>query len=190
MSGAMDFLERNWWLLLLRGLAAVLFGIAAFAWPGPTLAVLVLLFGAWMLVDGVAAVVDAIRYRDRIAHWGLWLIEGLLGIALGAATLVLPGLTAFALLMVVAAWAVASGVLRIAAAIQLRKRIEGEWLLALSGALSVLFGLLLALAPGAGLLSLAWLIGAWAILSGAVLVALAFRLRRAGRDLSARMARR
>lgn len=190
MSEPLNFLERNWWLLLVRGIAAILFGIAAFAWPGLTLAALVLLFGAYALVDGVFAVVDSIRYRDRLAHWGLWLLEGVLGIAVGAMTLFMPGVTAFVLLMFVAAWAIVGGVLRIVAAIQLRKRIEGEWLLALSGVLSVLFGLLLMTMPAAGILSLVWLIGAWAIALGIVLAMLAFRLRRAGKDLRARMTAR
>ena len=181
----MNFLERNWWLPLLRGVAAILFGIAALIWPGLTIAMLVMLFGAYALVDGVFGVVDSIRYRDRIAHWGWWLAEGILGIVVGLMTLFMPGTTAFVLLMFIAGWAVAGGVMRIVAAIQLRKRIEGEWLLALSGALSILFGILLAVMPGAGILSLAWLIGAWAIALGLLLVMLAFRLRRAGKDLSA-----
>ena len=181
----MNFLARNWWVPLVRGIAAILFGIAAFAWPGLTVAVLVLLFGAYALVDGVFGVIDSIRYRDRIANWGLWLLEGVLGIAVGAMTLLLPGVSALVLLMLVAAWAIVGGVLRIVAAIQLRKRIEGEWLLGLGGALSILFGVLLVALPGAGILSLVWLIAAWAIVFGIVLTALALRLRRAGKDLSA-----
>jgi len=167
----MNFLERDWWLLLVRGIAAIL-------------------FGAYALVDGVFGVVGGVRYRDRIANWGLWLLEGVLGIVVGALTLLMPGISAFVLLMFIAGWAIAGGILRIMAAIQLNKRIEGEWLLALSGALLVLFGLLLALAPGAVLLSLAWLVGAWAIVFGIVLAVLAFRLRRAGKDLSALAAAR
>lgn len=185
MSEPLNFLERNWWLPLVRGIAAILFGIAAFVWPGLTLAMLVLLFGAYALVDGVFGVVDSIRYRDRIANWGLWLLEGILGIVVGALTLLMPGVSAFVLLMFVAGWAIAGGVLRIVAAIQLRKRIEGEWLLGLSGVLSILFGVLLVVVPAAGILSLVWLIGAWAVVFGIVLTVLAFRLRRAGKDLSA-----
>lgn len=192
MAEPLHFLERRWWLLLVRGIAAILFGIAAilfgiaaFAWPGLTLAMLVLLLGAYALVDGVFGVADSIRYRDRIDNWGLWLLEGILGVAVGVLTLLMPGISAFVLLMVVAGWAIAGGVLRIVAAIQLRKRIEGEWLLALSGALLALFGILLVVAPVAGILSLAWLIGAWAIVFGIVLVVLAFRLRGAGTGSSA-----
>lgn len=190
MSEPMNFLERNWWLPLVRGIAAILFGIAALAWPGLTIAALVLLFGAYALVDGVFGVVDSIRYRDRIANWGLWLLEGILGIVVGALTLLMPGVSAFVLLMFVAGWAIAGGVLRIVAAIQLRKRIEGEWLLGLSGVLSILFGVLLVAVPAAGILSLVWLIGAWAIVFGILLAVLAFRLRRAGMDLSSLAAAR
>ena len=185
---AMNFLERNWWVPLVRGIAAILFGIAAFVWPGLTVAALVLLFGAYVLVDGVFGVIDSIRYRNRIANWGWWLLDGVLGIVVGALTLFMPGVSAFVLLMFIAGWAIVGGVLRIVAAIQLRKRIEGEWLLVLSGVLSVLFGVLLVVLPGAGILSLVWLIGFWAVLFGVTLIALAFRLRRVGRDLSARMA--
>lgn len=184
----MNFLERNWWVPLVRGIAAVLFGLAAFVWPGLTVAVLMLLFGAYVLVDGVFGVIDSIRYRNRIDNWGWWLLDGVLGIVVGALTLFMPGVSAFVLLMVIAGWAIVGGVLRIVAAIQLRKRIEGEWLLILSGVLSVLFGVLLVALPGAGILSLVWLIGFWAVLLGMTLIALAFRLRRLGRDLSARKA--
>ena len=190
MSQPVNFLERNWWLPLVRGIAAILFGIAAFVWPGLTVSVLVLLFGAYVLVDGAIGIVDSIRYRHRIANWGFWLLEGVLGVAVGALTLFMPGVTALVLLMFIAAWAIVGGILRIVAAIQLRKRIEGEWLLILSGVLSVLFGGLLVAIPAVGILSLVWLIGIWAVLFGAVLIALAFRLRRAGKDLSANMAAR
>lgn len=184
MREPLNFLERNWWLPLVRGIAAILFGIAAFAWPGLTVAVLLMLFGAYALVDGIFGVVDSIRYRDRIANWGLWLLEGVLGIVVGGLTLLAPGVTAFVLLMFIAAWAIVGGILRIVAAIQLRKRIEGEWLMVLSGVLSIVFGGLLVTLPAAGILSLAWLIGCWAVLFGVVLIALAFRLRRIGKDLT------
>lgn len=184
----MNFFERNWWVPLVRGIAAVLFGIAAFVWPGLTVAVLMLLFGAYVLVDGVLSVIDSIRYRNRIDIWGWWLLDGVLGIVVGALTLFMPGVSAFVLLMFIAGWAIVGGVLRIMAAIQLRKRIEGEWLMVLSGVLSCLFGMLLVALPGAGILSLVWLIGFWAVLFGVTLIALAFRLRRVVHDLFARKA--
>jgi len=182
MTDHSKFLERNWWLLLVRGIAAIIFGLAAFAWPGLTAAMLVLVFGAYVLIDGAFAIVDSIRYRDRIDRWWLWLLEGVLGVAVGTATLLMPGISAFMLLLFIAGWAIAGGVLRIIAAIQLRRRIEGEWLLGLGGVLSIAFGALLIAMPGAGIVSLVWLIGIWAISFGLLFVVLAFRLRAAGKD--------
>jgi len=181
MDDLMTYLERNWWLLLLRGIAAILFGIAAFAWPGLTLSVLVILFGAWVLVDGAFAIADSIRYRDRLDRWWAFLLDGVLGVIVGLIALFMPGITAIALLMFVAAWAVVGGVLRIVAAIQLRKQIQGEWLLILGGVLSILFGVLLVTLPTAGLLSLIWLIAIWSIAIGVLFVVLSFGLRKAGR---------
>lgn len=182
MSGLMNYLERRWWLLLVRGIAAILFGIAAFTWPGLTVVLLILLFGAWVLVDGIFAIVDSIRYRDRIDNWWLWLLDGVLSLVIGALMLFMPGATAIVLLMILAAWAIVGGIFRIVAAIQLRKRIEGEWLLALNGVLSILFGILLFVVPGAGVLSLVWLIGLWAVVFGVLFIMLAFRLRSAGNE--------
>ena len=171
-------LSRNWWALALRGLAAVVFGILAFVWPAITLYVLVLMFGAYMLVDGVLAVVAAVRAAGRESRWWLLLIEGVLGILVGLVTFFQPGLTALALLYLIAAWAVVTGVIEIVGAVRLREEIEGEWALGLSGALSVLFGVLLVVLPApAGLLSLVWLIGAYAVAYGVLLVVLAFRVR-------------
>src|ERR687891_2654083 len=172
-------LSRNWWLVALRGLAAIVFGVLAFAWPGITLFVLVLLFGAYMLVDGIFAIVAAVRAAGREARWWLLLIEGVLGVLAGLVAAFWPGLTALALLYFIAAWAIVSGILEIAGAIRLRREIEGEWALGLSGALSLLFGVLLVVIPApAGILSLVWLIGAYALAFGELLLVLAFRVRR------------
>ena len=173
----LDVLARNWWALALRGVVAILFGLAALVWPGLTLTALVLLFGADALVDGVFAVVAAIARAGRERHWWALLLEGLLGIAAGVVTLAWPGITGLVLLLFIAAWAIITGVVEIVAAIRLRREIEGEFLLGLGGALSVLFGLLLIVRPGAGALAVAWLIGIYAILFGALLLALAVRLR-------------
>jgi uncharacterized membrane protein HdeD (DUF308 family) len=178
--GVLRTLGRNWWALALRGVAAILFGILAFAWPGITLFVLVLFFGAYMLVDGIFAIVAAVRAAGREARWWLLLIEGVLGVLAGLVAAFWPGLTALALLYFIAAWAIVSGILEIAGAIRLRREIEGEWALGLSGALSLLFGVLLAVIPApAGLLSLVWLIGAYALAFGVLLLVLAFRVRSA-----------
>jgi uncharacterized membrane protein HdeD (DUF308 family) len=169
-------LARNWWLLLLRGLCAILFGILAFVWPGVTLFTLVLFYGAYALVDGLLAIGAAVMGGAAGSRW--WLaIVGILGVGVGLLTFFWPGMTALALLFFIAAWAITSGVMHIIGAIQLRKEIDNEWLLILGGILSVLFGLILIVQPGAGALALLFLIAAVAIAYGAVLVSLAFRLR-------------
>ena len=170
-------LARNWWALVLRGLFAVLFGIAAFTWPGITLGALVILYGAYALADGGLAIAAALVGRPHGMPWWALLLEGLVGITLGIMTFAWPGNTALVLLYLVSAWAVVTGVFEIAAAIRLRREIQGEWVLALSGVLSVLFGLALVINPGAGALAVVWIIGAYAIAFGALLIALGFRLR-------------
>jgi uncharacterized membrane protein HdeD (DUF308 family) len=166
-------LARYWWVMALRGLLAVLFGLAAFFWPGITLVALVFLFGAYALVDGVLAIVSAFRGGE----WWPLLLEGVIGIAAGVAAFVWPGITALALLYVIAVWAIVTGVLEVVAAIRLRREIENEWLLGLGGALSILLGVIMVAVPGAGALGLVWAIGAYALLFGAMLIVLGFRLR-------------
>ena len=174
-----DSLSRNWWAVSLRGLAGILFGIITFFAPGISLAALVLLFGAYAFADGVLTIISAIRRRGA-DRWWLLMLNGLVGIAAGILTLVWPGITALALLYVVAAWALVTGVLEIAAAIRLRKAITGEWLLALSGVLSIALGVMLVLWPGAGALALVIWIGAYAFVFGVLLLALGLRLRGLG----------
>lgn len=178
METALKFMARNWWILLLRGVAAILFGISAFVWPGLTLSVLVILLGAYLLFDGVIGTIDAIRYREDKDNWVFWLLDGIIGIIAGGLMLFLPGASALVLLILIASWAIVGGVLRIIVAFQLRKKIDGEWLMAASGVLSILFGILLIAVPNAGLVSIAWLIGFWALILGVVFVMLAFRLRK------------
>jgi uncharacterized membrane protein HdeD (DUF308 family) len=170
-------LAKNWWLLLLRGIAAIVFGVLAFAWPGLTLLTLILLYGAFALVDGVIAIITAIKGGAPTAR-GWLAIVGILGIAVGAFTFFLPGMTALILLFTMAGWAVAIGVLQIMGAIRLRKEIDNEWLLILSGVVSVLFGLGVVLYPGAGALALVWLIGTYAIIAGVLYIGLALRLKK------------
>ena len=173
-------LARNWWALALRGLVAVLFGLLAFVWPGLTVAMLVLLFGAYVLVDGVFAIAAAVKAPAGYDRWWVLLLEGIVGVIIGVLTFVWPAMTALVLLYFIAAWAIITGVLEITAAIRLRKSIGNEWLLVLSGVLSILFGLALMLMPGAGALAVVWLIGSYAVIFGVLLVALSFRLRRWG----------
>jgi uncharacterized membrane protein HdeD (DUF308 family) len=170
-------LARNWWALLIRGIAAVLFGILAFAWPGLALAALVLLFGAYAMVDGVMGLVGALKASRANERWGALLVEGIAGIAAGTVAFFWPVITALALVYVIAAWAAVTGAFELAAAVRLRKYITGEWLLALSGIASLVLAVLLFAAPVAGALALALWAGIYAIIFGALEIALAFRLR-------------
>jgi uncharacterized membrane protein HdeD (DUF308 family) len=167
----------SWWGMALRGLAAIIFGLLAFLWPGITLTVLVFLFGAYALVDGVFAIAAGVRASKDNKRWWLLLIEGILSVLAGVLAFVVPGITALILLGLIAGWALLTGVIEIVAAIQMRKHITGEWLLVLSGILSVLFGIMLLLNPGAGALAVVWIIGAYAIVFGVLLLALGYRLR-------------
>jgi uncharacterized membrane protein HdeD (DUF308 family) len=184
----LELVTRYWWAFLLRGILGVVFGVSAFSWPGLTLAVLVLLFGAFAFADGVVGTIAAIRNRADNEHWWVHLLEGLFGIAIGVATFVWPGITAMALLLLIAAWAIVTGLLEIIVAVKVRKEIEGEWLLILGGGLSILFGALLVLRPGAGALAVVWIIAAYAVAFGVVLIFLSFKLRKIGRALAARPA--
>jgi uncharacterized membrane protein HdeD (DUF308 family) len=173
-------LTKYWWTFLVRGIFALLFGIAAFLWPGLTIAALVTLFGAFALVDGIFAVVNSVGGRSENERWWVHLLEGIAGIGAGLVTFFWPGVTAVALLFIIAFWAIATGVLEIALAIRLRREIEGEWALGLSGLLSVLFGALLVARPGAGALAVVWIIGAYALAFSLLLFVVAFKLRKLG----------
>ena len=165
----------HWWAFALRGVAAVIFGILAFVWPGVTLAVLVLFWGAYALVDGILTLLAAFR-TGQDHRWAL-VIEGVVGIGAGIVTFLWPGLTALVLVYIIAVWALITGVLEVIAAIRLRHVIENEWWLVLSGILSLIFGIALVIAPGAGALALIWLIATYAIIFGVLLLGLALRLR-------------
>jgi uncharacterized membrane protein HdeD (DUF308 family) len=170
-------LAKNWWLVLLRGVAAIIFGVLAFVWPGVTLLTLVLFYGAFALVDGVLAVIAAVTGGAPAPRW--WLaIVGLCGIAAGLLTFLWPGITALVLLIFIAAWAIAIGIFEIIGAIRLRKEIDNEWWLIAGGVLSVLFGLAMLVWPGAGALALIFVIGAYAIVYGIILASFALRLRK------------
>jgi uncharacterized membrane protein HdeD (DUF308 family) len=173
----------HWWALAIRGAIAILFGLAALLRPGIALQALILLFGAYALVDGVFAVVGVFGgTRGGTPRW-LLLIEGIAGILAGLIAFVLPGLTAIVLLYLIAVWAIVTGIFEIATAIRLRQEITGEWALIIGGALSILFGVILAvIGPVAGLLSLIWLIGVYAVAFGILMLITAFQVR--GRDAS------
>jgi len=170
-------LANNWWAVALRGVCGIVFGIIAFLLPGVALAALVFLFGAYALVDGMFALVSAVRAGREHGRWGTLAFYGVAGILAGVWAFAVPVLTLFALVGLVAAWALITGALEIAAAFRLRQTIRGEWLLALAGVCSILFGAALLLAPVAGAVVLAWWIGAFVMVTGIVQLALAFRLR-------------
>jgi len=170
-------LARNWWAVLLRGIAAVIFGVIALAWPGATGLALVLLFGAYAFVDGIFALVSAIRAAEAHERWVAFGIEGLVGLVIAAITFFHPVIAAIALYAVIAFWAVATGILELIAAAQLRKLIQGEWLLVLGGLASIAFGVLMVVFPLVGAITVIYVIGVYAIFFGVVLTGFALRLR-------------
>jgi uncharacterized membrane protein HdeD (DUF308 family) len=181
-------LAKCWWLLLLRGIGAILFGVLAFIWPGLTLVTLVLLYGAFALVDGVISLIAAFTGSAKpVPTWWL-VVVGLLGIAAGIVTFAWPGITAVLLVLFIGAWALVHGIFEIIGAIQLRKEIDNEWMLILGGALSVLFGLVVMFAPGAGALGLIWAIASYSILFGVLFIGLAMRLRKHSHSAAPRTA--
>src|SRR5947209_5872433 len=172
-----ETLKRHWWVPVIRGIAAIVFGVIAFAYPGLTVAVLVLLFGAWVLVDGVFRVIGAIGHRASDKEWGFDLIIGIVGIIIGFLTFHAPQITALALIIYIAAWALMIGATEIALAIKLRREIKGEWFLILMGLVSIVFAVMLLWNPLPGALALVWLIGSYAIVFGLLGIILGFRLR-------------
>ena len=174
----LNMLAKNWWLVEIRGVAAIAFGVLAFLWPGITLLVLVTLFAAYMLIDGVALLVSLRRAEPATAGHRLAVgLMGILGVAVGIATIFWPGITALALLYLVAFWAITLGLTQVIAAIRLRREISGELWFVVGGLLTVVFGVFILLFSGTGLLSLVWIVGAWAIVFGITNLILAWRLR-------------
>ncbi len=171
-------LSRWWWTFILRGIAAIAFGILAFLSPGWGITVLVALFAAWAIVDGAGSLIAGVRTRGEDRSWGLEILEGLIGVVAGIVALVLPlDVVTTALVLVIAAWAVLTGVIEIVLAIRLRRAIRGELWMVLAGVASILFGVVLVLFPATGALSLVWLIGAFAIAFGVFEIGLGWRLR-------------
>jgi uncharacterized membrane protein HdeD (DUF308 family) len=173
----LETLKRGWWFLVLSGLCAIAFGVLTFIDPKITVKTLVFLFGAYALANGILTLMVAIRAPKGTPGTGTLWILGLLSVAAGILTFLYPGLTALTLLLVIAWWAITTGIFEIAAAIRLRKQLTNEWLLILSGALSVVFGAFLIIKPGAGALSVVWLIGAYAIAFGVMILAFAVKVK-------------
>ncbi|MCK1311806.1 MULTISPECIES: HdeD family acid-resistance protein [unclassified Bradyrhizobium] len=176
IGSASAMLANNWWLFLLRGIFGIIFGLLAFLFPGPTMLSLVLFFSAYMLVDGIAGIVSAVRAMRRKDEWGLLIFEGLLNIAVGVAAFIWPGLTVLAFVFMVAAWAIISGALMLTAGFRL-KLDHGRWWMVLGGLLSLVYGALLVAMPLIGAVVLTWWMGAYAMAFGIALVVLSFKLR-------------
>lgn len=170
-------LAKNWWSLVIRGLVAILLGILTLAWPGITVGALVILFAAYAFIDGIVNIAGAWRASQAHERWGVLVIEGLVGIAAGLLTFAWPAITTIVLVYLIAAWAIVTGIFEIMAAIRLRKHISGEWLLALAGVASIVFGVLLMAAPIVGALVIAIWIGVYELMFGGMLVGLGLRLR-------------
>jgi uncharacterized membrane protein HdeD (DUF308 family) len=173
----MDVWSGSWWALALRGGAALLLSIVAFTLPGATLAAIVLIFGVYAITDGLFTIVAAVRGLRRHERWGAMFAQGIAGVAAGLIAILWPAIGALALTYLVAGWALVTGALEIAAAMKLRKVVKGEWLLILSGLLSIVLAVLLALFPGVGMVVLAWWLGAYAFAYGVIGLALALRVR-------------
>jgi uncharacterized membrane protein HdeD (DUF308 family) len=169
-------LAQNWWAVALRGAFAILFGLVALFLPGPTILSLVLFFSAYMLVDGIFGIIAAVRAARRGERWGLLVFEGILNIAVGVIAFLMPGLTVITFVLLMAAWSLLSGGLMLGAAFRLSPR-HGRWWMALAGIASIIFGVLLAIAPIMGAVVLTWWVGAYALVFGVALLVLAFQLR-------------
>ena len=178
-------MAQSWWLYALRGVAAIIFGVLAFTRPGATVLALVLVFGIYAIIDGVLAIIAAFQMREVVDRWWVLLLEGLAGILFGVIALVYPLLTAGALLLMIAFWAIITGIMEIVAAIRLRQEINNEWALILTGILSIILGVILVAFPGAGSLALVWMIGFYAVFFGGLMIYLAFKVRSLSRQPAA-----
>lgn len=172
----LEAMARNWWMLLIRGIAAILFGLAVIFFPAISLDLMVTFLAAYLFIDGVMALLQAFQSRDH-ARWWMVALEGVLGILAGIAAFLFPGAAVLTFLYIVVFWAIVTGVLEILGAIELRKQIDNEWWMILSGVISILFGVALMLSPIAGVLTLLWLVGIMAVAFGVMMVILAFRMR-------------
>lgn len=179
----LENLTRNWWIYAVRGVLAIVFGVLAFARPEQALAALVLLFGSYAMVDGFFAMFTGIASIRYFSHWWALVLEGVAGIVIGMLTFFYPSITAIVLLYFIAAWALITGIFEIVAAIQLRREITGEWMLVLGGLLSILFSVLLVVYPGAGAVSVVWVIAIYAIIFGTSEIILGFQMKGFRKDV-------
>jgi uncharacterized membrane protein HdeD (DUF308 family) len=168
---------QNWWMMALRGVLAIIFGLVALFFPGIALLAFITVFAVYAIIDGIIAVVEAIRERATANRWWWVLIEGILSILAGIFAIVYPGVTALVLLYIVAAWAILTGIMEIVTAVTLREYLSREWALIIAGALSIVFGIILFVRPGLGLLSILWLVGVYSIIFGVLFIVRAFQFR-------------
>lgn len=178
-------LHRTWWVLMLRGLVAIVFGVLTWLQPAASATALILVFGAYVFVDGLLGVYAAIKSRHQSRHWWVILLWGLTGVVVGVLTAVNPAVTALVLTLYIGVWALVTGVMEIIAAIRLRQEMEGEWVLVLGGVISVLFGAFVLAQPGAGMMAMLWVLAAYAVVFGVLMVILAFKIRKGVRGLLA-----
>jgi uncharacterized membrane protein HdeD (DUF308 family) len=170
-------LRQNWWTLALRGVIAIIFGICAFLWPLATALAFVILLAAFAFVEGVFALIGSVSWGLTGSQRLLLVVLGLLGLGVGVTAVMYPGITAVVIVALVAWWAILSGAIQFVVAIEMRKVIENDWLLVLGALLSILFGVLLLWRPWAGVLTLSWLFGIYALLYGIMMLGLAFRVK-------------
>ena len=178
-----QILSRYWWATLLRGVAWVLFGLVVLAWPGMSILTLTLLFGVFVLADGVANIAAALGGRDESETWWILLLTGAAGICAALVTLISPGITAVMLLFLIAFWAIVTGFLEVVTAIELRKEIDGELWLGVGGLITIAFGVFLLARPEVGAIAVAWLIACYAMAFGAIQVVEAFEARAQFRNI-------
>jgi uncharacterized membrane protein HdeD (DUF308 family) len=176
-----ELLAKSWWMLAIRGAAALLFGILALAWPGLTLLVLVALFAAYALITAAVYISAGVKNRETDKGWWMLVLLGLVGVAAGGIAIFYPLVTALVLVLLMGANAIVTGILDLAIAIRLRKELRGEWMLVLAGIVSIVFGVLVFLFPGAGALAMVWMVSFYAMLTGVLLLALAFRMKGGGK---------
>jgi uncharacterized membrane protein HdeD (DUF308 family) len=172
-----ETLKRHWWIPVIRGIAAIVFGVIAFTHPVMAIATLVLFFGAWVLIDGIFRIFGAIKHRGSDSDWAWQLVIGLIGIIVGLLTFHAPQVTALALVIYIAAWALMIGASEIVMAVKLRHEIKGEWLLILMGLASIVFAVLLLWNPVAGAAAVIWLIAWYAVVLGILAIFFGFRLK-------------
>ena len=177
-------IAKSWWAYLIRGIASIVFGLLALFMPGLTLFLLVVFFAAYVLVDGASAIFTSFNSRDTDTRWWWHLIEGSLGVMAGLLALLWPDIAAITLVLIIGVWAVLTGIMQVAGAIRLRQEVKNEWLLGISGVLSILFGVYVFLFPGGGALALAWLIGLYALFFGITFIGLGLRLRNHHQNIS------